>query len=94
MIKTMSQNEQDKEAEVPHKDIVKSPKTSPQDTVYERDILECPEDLVGSKIARDFGKSGIYLGEVLRIEYDSEDDNKVLLYVKYIPNHTLTSIIS
>ncbi len=62
-----------------------TPRTSLEDTGPEEDVnvgtdleeTESPEKMVGSKIAREFGKGGIYLGEVLRIEYDSEDEDKV-----------------
>jgi hypothetical protein len=32
---------------------------------------------VGMKIARDFGKKGVFLGEVVAVEYDSEDVDKI-----------------
>ncbi len=37
-----------------------------------------PEKMKGVKIARDFGKQGVYYGEVIRVEYDSEDIEKVI----------------
>jgi hypothetical protein len=36
-----------------------------------------PEKMKGVKIAREFGKRGVYFGEVLRVEYDSEDIDKI-----------------
>ncbi len=79
-------SDEDEVTEVPLTDILQSLKTPLQETASVGqaeiveigvDVLECPEDLVGSKIAPEFGKRGIYLGEVLRIEYDSEDEDKM-----------------
>jgi hypothetical protein len=37
-----------------------------------------PESMKGRKIARDFGgKAGVFYGEVVLVEYDSEDEGKV-----------------
>jgi hypothetical protein len=36
-------------------------------------------------LARDFGDRGIYLGEVIRIEYDSDDEHKVCIQTKGSP---------
>ncbi len=46
----------------------------------EREPLQVfhPEKMKGVKIARDFGKQGVYYGEVIRVEYDSEDIEKVI----------------
>ena len=37
------------------------------------------------KVARDFGKKGVFLGEIVAVEYDSEDIDKVedIYVVKY-----------
>jgi hypothetical protein len=50
----------------------KTPRTS-----WTADDAEDPNNMVGCKIARDFGDRGFYLGEVIRIEYDSDDEDKV-----------------
>ena len=54
-------SDDDKAEEVPitylAESLKKTPQTSVQDTAPENDVLECPEDFVGSKIAREFGKS-------------------------------------
>jgi hypothetical protein len=36
-----------------------------------------PDKMKGVKIARDFGKQGVYYGEVVKVEYDDEDVDKV-----------------
>ena len=56
--------------------LAESSTTTPQ-TCRTEEEAECPEKMVGTKIARDFGKRGIFLGEVRGIEYDSEDVDKV-----------------
>jgi hypothetical protein len=61
---------------VPITQLAESLMKTPQTSRTEKD-LESPEKMVGSKIARNFGKRGIFLGEVLGIEYDSEDEDKV-----------------
>jgi hypothetical protein len=43
-------------------------KTNEEESVKHKDI--------GMKIARDFGKKGVFLGEVIAVEYDSEDVDK------------------
>jgi hypothetical protein len=50
----------------------KAPRTS-----WTKEDVEDPMKMVGCPIARDFGDSGIYLGEVIGIEYDSDDEDKV-----------------
>ena len=50
----------------------KAPRTS-----WTVDDAEDPNKMLGCKIARDFGDRGIYLGEVIAIEYDSDDEDKV-----------------
>jgi hypothetical protein len=83
-------SDDDKVGEVPISYLAECLKTTPQtyleDTAPEDNGKECPEDFVGSKIARKFGTSGIYLGEVLRIEYNSEDENKVISDINFILN--------
>jgi hypothetical protein len=36
-----------------------------------------PDNMKGVNIARDFRKNGVYYGEVVHVEYDSEDEDKV-----------------
>ncbi len=36
-----------------------------------------PDNMKGVNIARDFGKQGVYYGEVVNVEYDDEDVDKV-----------------
>jgi hypothetical protein len=39
--------------------------------------IENPDNMKGVNIARDFGKQGVYYGEVVQVEYDDEDADKV-----------------
>ncbi len=52
---------------VPIKDTILS-KTNHEESVKHKDV--------GIKIARDFGKKGVFLGEVVAVEYDGEDVDK------------------
>ncbi len=70
-------SDDDTAEEVPITYLAESLKETPRTSWTEEEKTESPEKMVGSKIARDFGKRGIFLGEVLRIEYDSEDEDKV-----------------
>ncbi len=54
----------------------KTPPMSDDDEVpIVKSILEAKRQtfFVGMKVARDFGKTGIFIGEVVQVEYDSED---------------------
>jgi hypothetical protein len=54
----------------------KSPPVSEDDEVpIVKSILEAQRQtyFVGTKVARDFGKTGIFIGEVVEVEYDSDD---------------------
>ena len=33
-------------------------------------------EFIGVKVARDFGKQGVFVGEIIALEYDSGDDAK------------------
>ncbi len=50
----------------------KAPRTS-----WTKNDVEDPKKMVGSQIARDFGDRGIYEGEVICVEYDSDNKDKV-----------------
>ena len=39
--------------------------------------IENPENMKGVNIARDFGMQGVFYGEVVHVEYDDEDLDKV-----------------
>jgi hypothetical protein len=52
---------------VPSNDTILS-KTNQEESVKHKDV--------GMKIARDFGKKGVFLGQVVAVEYDSEDVDK------------------
>ncbi len=52
---------------VPMKDTILS-KTNHEESVKHKDV--------GMKIARDFGKKGVFLGKVVAVEYNSEDVDK------------------
>ena len=58
----------------------KAPRTS-----WTEDDVEDPNKMVGCPIARDFGDRGVYLGEVVDIEYDSDDEHKVCIQTKGSP---------
>ncbi len=62
--------------EVPIKETIQT-KTHTPELVQYKDI--------GMKVARDFGKKGVFLGEIVAVEYDSEDIDKVedIYVVKY-----------
>ena len=77
-------NDEEKAKLVPITHLAESLMNTPQ-TSRTAEEAEGPEKMVGSKIARDFGKRGIFLGEVLGFEYDSEDEDKVG------PKHSTTS---
>ncbi len=77
-MQTWSDDDDDKAEEVSITFLAESLKKTPR-TSWTEEEAEDPEKMVGSKIARDFGNRGIYLGEVIRIEYDSEDEDKVRL---------------
>ncbi len=49
-----------------------------KDTIQTKTIVDeaVIHKVVGMKIARDFGKKGVFLGEVVAVEYDSEDVDK------------------
>ena len=55
------------EDSLPIKDTIQT-KTIVDEAVIHKDV--------GIKIARDFGKKGVFLGEVVAVEYDSEDVDK------------------
>jgi hypothetical protein len=75
-VQTWSDDDDDKARRVPLSFLAGSLKKTPR-TSWTVDDAEDPNNMVGCKIARDFGDRGIYLGEVIRIEYDSEDEDKV-----------------
>ena len=66
------QNRTAPEKDKTERSLKKTPRTS-----WTADDAEDPNNMVGCKIARDFGDRGFYLGEVIRIEYDSDDEDKV-----------------
>jgi hypothetical protein len=71
-----SDSEEDKAGRVPLSFLAGSLKKTPRTSWTADDVVD-PNIMVGCKIARDFGERGVYLGEVMRIEYDSEDEDKV-----------------
>ena len=51
--------------------------TEPHEDTHTEQVMN-PESMKGRNIARDFGgKDGVYYGEVVLVEYDSEDEGKV-----------------
>lgn len=51
--------------------------TEPMDDTNTEQVIN-PESMKGRHIARDFGgKAGVFYGEVVLVEYDSEDEGKV-----------------
>jgi hypothetical protein len=42
-----------------------------------RNARRSTANMVGTKVSRDFGRKGIFHGEVIAVEYDSEDQDKV-----------------
>ncbi len=80
-------SDEDKHTEASMSQLGKSLKATPRtstNTPPESDDDEVPivkqiidakrqTNFVGMKIARDFGKAGVFIGEVVQLEYDSED---------------------
>ena len=77
-VQTWSDDDGDEARRVPLSYLGESLKKAPRTSWTEADV-EDPNKMVGSQIARDFGDRGIYLGEVIRIEYDSDDEDKVCI---------------
>ena len=51
--------------------------TEPKEDTNTEQVIN-PESMKGRRIARDFGgKAGVFYGEVVLVEYDSEDEGKV-----------------
>jgi hypothetical protein len=83
-VQTWSDDDGDKAGRVPLSYLRESLKKDPR-TSWTEDDVEDPNKKVGSQIARDFGERGIYLGEVIRIEYDSDDEDKVCIQTNGSP---------
>ncbi len=48
-----------------------------QPIIADKDDRSKHSQAIGKKVARDFGKAGVFIGEVVEIDYDSEDVDKV-----------------
>ncbi len=51
------------------------PESDDDDVPFVKTILDAKRqsNFVGMKVARDFGKTGVFIGEVVQLEYDSDD---------------------
>ncbi len=48
-----------------------------QPIIADKDDRSKHSQEIGKKVARDFGKAGVFIGEVVELDYDSEDVDKV-----------------
>ncbi len=60
---------------------LKNPKETAAVTVAETTVdKKSYSELIGSKVARDFGELGVFVGENVALEYDSSDEAKKKLH--------------